>query len=46
MVAGSRLGYDYFAGMKNDSKIRLVAPGPPPPVLTAISCPIRDGIGH
>jgi hypothetical protein len=31
MVSGTRVGYDYFAGRKNDSKIRLVGSGTSPP---------------
>jgi hypothetical protein len=31
MVAGARVGYDYFAVSKNDSKIKLVGSGTSPP---------------
>ena len=31
MVTRARVGYDYFAGRKNDSKIRLVGSGTSPP---------------
>jgi hypothetical protein len=31
MVTRARVGYDYFAGRTNDSKIRLVGSGTSPP---------------
>lgn len=41
MVRGARVGYDYFAVSKNDSKIKLMGSGTSPPEPAATSAGLR-----